>query len=109
MNLTFGGGGAPMGLDDQPPSRWRPIRVPMRIVESAYGRDNHDNAGDDMAFALRQVSEWADQYRYRFGFDTTHLNPWYHAMVFEVEGVPDPVFARLIELLKGHGLVPDVE
>jgi hypothetical protein len=83
--------------------------VRLRVVERAYGRDNNDNAGDDMVYALRRVSEWPDQFRYRFSYDTEHPNPWYHTMVFEVEGVPNLAFARLVVLLVEHGLVPEAE
>lgn len=96
-----------MGRDHRRKLRWRSIRVPLRVVERAYGRDHHDNAGDDMVNALSRVSEWSNQYRYRFVFDTAHSNPWFHAMVFEVEGVPDTVFTRLLDLLAEHGLVPE--
>jgi len=78
----------------------------LRVIERAYGSE-HDNAGDDMAYALHQVSEWRDQYRHRFSFDSTHPNPWYHAMVFEVEGIPDSVYARLVAEMAELGLVPE--
>lgn len=96
-----------MGRGHTNSPNWRSIRVPIRVVERVYGRDNHDNAGDDMVYALRQVSEWPDQYPYRFAYDTAHPNSWYHAMVFEVDGVPLPVLERLIELLVIQGLIPE--
>src|SRR5438094_9984717 len=95
----LGSGGWLMGHKRHSHLQWRSIRVPLRLVERAYGRDNHDNAGDDIVYALRQVSEWPDQFRYRFDFDSSHPNPWYHAMVFEVEGMPDTVYATLVGLL----------
>ncbi|ADB14960.1 hypothetical protein Psta_0265 [Pirellula staleyi DSM 6068] len=95
-----------MGRVYQHQPKWKSIRVPLRVIESVYGRDNFDNAGDDMGDDLRELSDWPGQYRCRFNFDTVHPNPWYHALVFEVEGVPDPVIARLVEMLIGRGLIP---
>lgn len=96
-----------MGRHHTRPPNWRSIRVPLRVVESAYGRGNYDDAGEDMAYALRRVSQWPDQYACRFNFDTSHPNPWYHAMVFEVDGVPLPVLEQLVELLVVQGLIPE--
>jgi hypothetical protein len=98
-------GGSALGRDGQPPLQWRSIRVPLRLVERAYGRDNVDNAADDIVAALRQVSDSSDQFPYRFGIDTSHPNPWYHAMIFDVEGMPEPAYARFVELLAELRLV----
>ena len=97
-----------MGQGQTPVPRWRSVRVPLRVVERIFGRGNDDNAGDDMAFALNRVSEWPGQYGCHFTYDTAHPNPWYHSLVFEVEGVPDSVFARLVELLTEDGMAPEV-
>ena len=84
--------------------QWRSLRIPLRVVERVFGRDADDLAADDVAYASNRVSEWPGQYRYRIGYDTAHPNPWYHALVFEVEGLPDSVFVRLTELLVERGM-----
>jgi len=77
------------------------------LVEHIYGRGNFDDAGEDIADAIRQVSTWPDQYGCRFEFDSSHPNPWYHAMVVEVEGMSDPEYAKFAELLASLGLLAD--
>jgi hypothetical protein len=86
-------------------SQWRSIRIPLRTVEGTYGSDNCDNAGDDIVYALQKVSDYADQFNYRFDFDRSHPNPWYHVMVFEIDGISDSMYARFVESLAGIGLL----
>jgi hypothetical protein len=92
-----------MDQSNQGHTPWRSFRIPLRVVDRVYGRDNADNAGDDMVSALRQVSD--ARHRYRFHIDTGHSNPWYHALVFEVEALPESSCVSLAELLAGLGLV----
>ncbi len=96
-----------MGRQFSQPAHWRSIAVPLRVIKQIYGLSQNDNAGDDMINALQEVSEWPQQYRYRFAYDTTDPNPWFHTMIFEAEGLPDSVFARLVELLREHGLAQE--
>lgn len=84
--------------------KWRATRIPLRLIDDVYGKDNYDNAGDDVAYALTQVSDYPKQYRSRFEFDTSHVNPWYHVMIFEIEGLPDSVYARFLALIAELGL-----
>jgi hypothetical protein len=60
-----------------------------------------------MMAALRQLSIWPDQHRGRFSLDTAHPNSWYHAIVFEVEDLPEPLYTQLIAALAGLGLVAE--
>lgn len=83
---------------------WQAVRIPFRLVEAVYGNDNEDNAGDDLIYALDELSEYPDQYDYRFADDATHPNPWYHAMIFEIEGVPDEIYKQLLEKIAALGL-----
>jgi len=83
------------------------IRIPLREIERIYGRDNLDNAGDDIVHAIREVSEWPDEYRYRFDFDRSHTNPWYHAMVVSIDDFPDSVRTEFFALLTELGLDPN--
>lgn len=83
---------------------WRSIHVPVRLVERQFGRGNFDDAGDELVSALCYMSAWPDQFRYRFSFNTANPNPWYHAMVFEVEGLTDPEYAQLTQLVAERGL-----
>ena len=88
-------------------SNWRSYRIPTRLIEEVYGRGNFDDAGEDIVDALREVSEFADQYSYRFEFDSTHVNPWYHFMVFAIDGIPDLVHGQFIARLAELGIAPD--
>jgi hypothetical protein len=82
------------------------IRIPCRIIETIYGSGNFDDAGDALITALRNVSDYpSDQYRYHFEFDSAHPNPWYHMMVFKIENIPDPTYAKLVEQVTALGLV----
>ncbi|PQO34609.1 hypothetical protein DTL21_13950 [Bremerella cremea] len=81
------------------------IRIPLRRIEQRYGKDNHDNAGDDMVCCLRQVSK-ADA-KYSFSFSTDHPNPWYHTLDFTFEGINETEYMKLIKLLSTHGLTED--
>lgn len=96
-----------MSFDRQAGSRWRSVRVPLRVVNRVYGNDEVDTAGDDMVAALRQLSAWPDQYRARFSLDTAHPNSWYHSIVFEVENLPEPLYTQFVAALTSLGLVAD--
>lgn len=84
---------------------WRNVSIPLRKVDEVYGRDNHDNAGDDLVYFLRTVFEYPDQYRYRFAFDTAHPNPWYHTIDFEIEGISDTAYDLLVEKIVAAGIL----
>jgi hypothetical protein len=83
---------------------WRAIRIPIRSIEHVYGDGNLDDAGDDLVYALRLVSDYPDQFRYRFDLDSAHPNPWYHSMVLEVEGISDSAYARFLAKVAALGL-----
>jgi len=93
-----------MRVERHPPVGWRSIRIPLRLVERVYGRDMVDVAGDDILHALRQVSDYPDQHKYRFEIDASHTNPWYHALVFNVENMSDTKYAIFTDLLAMRGL-----
>ena len=85
---------------------WRGIRIPCRIIESVYGSGNFDDAGDELVAALRRVSGYPpDQYHCRFDFDSTHQNPWYHTLVFEIQDIPDAIYEQFISQVAALGLL----
>ncbi|QDU93907.1 hypothetical protein Pla8534_16920 [Lignipirellula cremea] len=79
--------------------------MPLRIIERVYGADNSDNAGDDIVHALSQISDYKGQYRYRFDRDCAHSNPYFHVMVFEIEGISDDAYGRFSDRLVELGIV----
>lgn len=79
--------------------------MPLRIIERVYGAGNTDNAGDDILYALAQISDYKGQYRYRFDRDFTHANPYFHVMVFEIEGISDDAYCRFSDRLVELGLI----
>jgi hypothetical protein len=81
------------------------IQIPLRRIDQQYGKDNHDNAGDDMVYCLRQASD-VDA-TYDFAFSTDHPNPWYHTFDFTVGRISDATYDRLIKLLATYGLTED--
>ena len=83
---------------------WRALRVSCAVIERMYGRGNFDDAGDDIVEALRCVSDYPGQYRHRFDLDSSHPNPWFHALVFEVEGIADVAYRRLVGRVHELGL-----
>ncbi|WP_165071008.1 hypothetical protein [Paludisphaera rhizosphaerae] len=84
---------------------WRAIRIPYRTIRRVYGSDNLDDAGDDLVYALRIVSEYPNQFRHRFSTDSSHDNPWYHELIFEIEGIPEPTYDRFVEEIAALGLL----
>lgn len=78
---------------------WRATRIPSRIIKRLYGSGNFDSAEEDIFEALNLVSEYANQYRCRIDIDSTHPNPWYHAMVFEIEGISDSAYEKFVKKL----------
>ena len=88
--------------------RRRSIRILLRVIERIYGPDNIDTAGDAIVNALRDVSDYPGQFRYSFEVDSNNPNPWYHALVFSIEGIPDPTYSRFLVLLNDLGLAEHV-
>jgi hypothetical protein len=83
---------------------WRAIYIPCRSVERVYGSGNFDDAGDDLSAILNLVCEYPEQYRCRFDFDCSHSNPWYHAMIFEIEGISDSTYEQPVGKVIALGL-----
>ena len=93
-----------MPFDDSHGCTSQTVRIPLRIIDTVYGRYNHDNAGDDVIYCLCTASDFPGQYKTDFVFDTSHDNPWYHAMVFTIHGITETHCNRFIELLATHKL-----
>ena len=81
------------------------IRIPLRIVDAVHGRGNHDDAGDVMIYCLRTICDSHDQYETDFAIDTSHDNPWYHAMVYTIHDITGTHYNQFIQLLSTHKLV----
>ena len=81
------------------------IRIPLRLIEKQYGRDNVDKAGDELADLLVEISDHLEQYRYAFDFDTEHVNPHFHALIFTVFDTPDFINAQLIDGIRALGVI----
>ena len=86
------------------PPIWRTIKIPCHVIEDVFGRDNFDDCGDELFGVLQSVSDYPEQYRCRFDFDTTHSNPWYHTMNFGIEGITDSACKSFIEKMAALGL-----
>lgn len=80
------------------------VSIPLRMIDQQYGSDNYDNAGDDVVHCLRRVSDTSAVLEYSFSFCAQHPNPWYHTMDVVIDGISEPVYSRLIDLLAEHGL-----
>ena len=85
--------------------REQSIQIPFRLIDKHYGRDNMDNAGDDVANLLVELSGHAEQFRYAFDFDTRHENSYFHAMIFTVFDAPDSIMGKLKNGLTELGLI----
>jgi hypothetical protein len=96
-------------MEDKPRSYERAIRIPLHTIQARYGQDNFDDAGEDLVEALGQVSNFPHQFRCRFEFDTSHPNPWYHAMLFQVKGIPDLAYRQLVEHVRSLGLLDSLD
>jgi hypothetical protein len=83
---------------------WRKICIRYSTIEDCYGSGNFDDAGDDIVAALKSLSDYPEQYSCRFGQDCSHDNPWYHVMVFEVEGISEDHYQQLIQRMTALGL-----
>jgi len=81
---------------------WRALRIPYRIFEDTY---DSDDLGDLLIAALRDVSDYPGQYNCRFDEDHTHQNPWYHSIIFEIEGISDAMYEKFIEQVAALGFV----
>jgi len=81
---------------------WRALRIPYRIFEGTY---DSDDLGDLLVAALREVSDYPDQYSYRFDEDHAHQNPWYHSIIFEIEDISDTVYEKFIKQVAALGFI----
>ncbi|KMJ88898.1 hypothetical protein ACH58_21420 [Achromobacter xylosoxidans] len=88
----------------KPDAAVRHYRFACQDIEARYGHGNFDDAGDHVAEVLRDVSVWENQYPLAFEFDTAHANPWYHAFVVTVTGLPDDVARRFADRMRMLGL-----
>ncbi|MDC6162494.1 hypothetical protein PPH93_12625 [Achromobacter xylosoxidans] len=93
-----------MSHPPKPDAAVRHYRFACQDIEARYGHGNFDDAGDRVAEALRDVSAWENQYPLAFEFDTVHANPWYHAFVVTVTGLPDDVARRFADRMRMLGL-----
>jgi hypothetical protein len=48
---------------------------------------------------LRSAPDYPGQINCRFSFDSSHSNPWYHVMVFEIRGIADAAYKQFLEKL----------
>ncbi|ROU08137.1 hypothetical protein D9T17_05705 [Lysobacter enzymogenes] len=83
------------------------FRLPIRLIRERFGGDNFDDAGDWVDGWLRDRGERG--YRIEYSFDADHANPWFHAMLMRIEGLPDAVGEALRRRLAEEGLGDRVE
>ncbi|MGE8657056.1 MAG: hypothetical protein ACN6O8_09950 [Achromobacter sp.] len=84
----------------------RRYRFARQDIEARYGRGNFDDGGGHVVEALGEVLAWENQYPLAFGFDTAHANPWHHALVAMVTGMPDDVARHFADRMRALGLPP---
>ncbi|QQQ01927.1 hypothetical protein [Lysobacter enzymogenes] len=78
------------------------FRLPIRLIRERFGGDNFDDAGDWVDDWLRDRGE--RRYRIEYSFDAEHVNPWFHAMVMQIDGLSDAVGEALRRGLVEEGL-----
>ena len=94
-----------------PPPRDFVFKLPLRLVEPVFGRDNFDDCGD---WARDWLAEYLAEHPpvqpgFRLvvncDFETEHPNPWFHTLNYTAR-LPDAQVARLFQqALKGKGLL----
>lgn len=80
---------------------WRAIHISLSQIESIYGHGNFDDVGDELVYALREICGIEDaERRCRIDIDSSHVNPWFHVLVFEVADMSEEEFEKLIARVK---------
>ncbi len=92
-------------MPSEPQRASHTIHIPLRVIKHKYGVGNLDVAGDDIVNALREVSDFPNQFKYRFDLDACNTNLWYHTLVFSIEAMPDSNYAHFMRRLIELGLV----
>ena len=81
------------------------VRVRLQVIERCYGRDNLDNAGDDLVHCLAIVSHSPNQYQWSFEYDSSHPNCYYHTLNFVVRGMDEETADNLKNQIRNIGLL----
>lgn len=80
---------------------WRTIYIPLSQIENIYGHGNFDDAGDELVYTLREICGIEDVERgCRIDIDSSHANPWFHVLIFEVADMSEEEFEKLIARVK---------
>lgn len=79
------------------------VLIPIRLLEDVYGKDNLDDAGDDLAALLK--SSVTTAVTVDFDLDTAHPNPWFHTLVMRIDGLDATDHQRLQVMLAHRGLI----
>lgn len=87
---------------------WQPaptftFKLPLRLLEAVFGRDNFDDCGDWLQGWLAEHQ--VDQPRLACDFETAHANPWFHTLNFTVQLPDAQVAQQLVLALKDRGLL----
>lgn len=80
---------------------WRTIYIPLSQIENIYGHGNFDDAGDELVYTLREMCGIEDVERgCRIDIDSSHANPWFHVLIFEVADMYEEEFEKLVAGVK---------
>ena len=81
------------------------IKIPIRLVEEIFGKENYDDAGDAV-LALLDGSDYLSRFSIAWSFECEHANPWYHTMNLNVDGLSDFKFEDLKTKITLLGIYP---
>jgi hypothetical protein len=88
------------------PSEWRIVSIRCSVIEARYGSGNFDDAGDDLVAELNSVSDFPSQFPCRFNFDCQNANPYFHTLLFEIQGITDAHLNEFLKRVASLGLEP---
>ena len=107
------------------------FRLPIRLVEAQFGRENYDDCGDVVAGHVlgllngasglhgleSNTASWAHQQKATdnarlpidWDFDDEHPNPWFHTLNFTLKLPSSELAPHIVAMLHRLGLADPIE
>ena len=76
------------------------IQIPLSSIDDVYGKDNFDNAGDDIIEILNSISDYKNQFKISFDFSAEHSNPFYHSLDVKITNITNEQFIKVVKLIE---------
>lgn len=80
------------------------LKLPLATIEQQFGTSNFDDCYEEVQYMIIEIFGSAD-FEMQCDFETTHFNPYFHMLNFEISGIDGVTFGLVENELRKRKLL----